>query len=152
MKDKEYHVANFATFVSKTLSFSPQKMDELNFRPVQYCINKIIELTKSCIWAISKWMQLSGNWTSCCAILVRNLILVISNWTCAVHSFNFEITHMISAQIALHSVQLPLKNEAPENITITLSACSKIKHWDTITSAVDHMIFILQKCFFHIWL
>ena len=56
MKDKEYHVANFATFVSKTLSFSPQKMDELNFRPVQYCINKIIELTKSCIWAISKWM------------------------------------------------------------------------------------------------
>ena len=49
MKDKEYHVANFATFVSKTLSFSPQKMDELNFRPVQYCINKIIELTKSCI-------------------------------------------------------------------------------------------------------
>ena len=51
-----YHVANFATFVSKTLSFSPQKMDELNFRPVPYCINKIIELTKSCIWAISKWM------------------------------------------------------------------------------------------------
>ena len=56
MKDKEYHVANFATFVSKTLSFSPQKMDEPSFRPVQYCINKIIELTKSCIWVISKWM------------------------------------------------------------------------------------------------
>ena len=25
MKDKEYHVANFATFVSKTLIFPPQK-------------------------------------------------------------------------------------------------------------------------------
>ena len=27
MKDKEYHVANFATFV-----FSPQKMDEFDFK------------------------------------------------------------------------------------------------------------------------
>ena len=56
MKDKEYHVVNFATFVSKTLIFSTQKMDEFNFKPAQYCINKIFELTKSCIWAISKWM------------------------------------------------------------------------------------------------
>ena len=36
------------------------------------------------------------------------IILVITNRTCAVRSFDFEITHMISAQIALHSVQLPL--------------------------------------------
>ena len=57
MKDKEWQiVANFATFVSKTLTFFPQKMGDLNFRPAQYCINKIFELTKSCIWAISKWM------------------------------------------------------------------------------------------------
>ena len=27
-----------------------------NFKPAQYCISKIFELTKSCIWAISKWM------------------------------------------------------------------------------------------------
>ena len=54
MKDKEYHMAHFATFVSKTLTFSSQKMDELNFRPVQYCINKIFELTNSFSWAISK--------------------------------------------------------------------------------------------------
>ena len=52
----DYHVANFATFVSKTLIFSSQKMDEFNFKPAQYCINKIFELTKSFIWAISKWM------------------------------------------------------------------------------------------------
>ena len=57
MKDKEYHAANFATFVSKTLIFPPPpEMDELNFKLAQYCINKIFELTKSCIWAISKWM------------------------------------------------------------------------------------------------
>ena len=49
MKDKEYHVTNFATFVSKTFVFPPQKMDEFNFKLAQYCINKIFELTKSCI-------------------------------------------------------------------------------------------------------
>ena len=49
-------MANFATFVSKTLIFSSQKMDEFNFKPAQYCINKIFELTNSFIWAISKWM------------------------------------------------------------------------------------------------
>ena len=42
----------------KLLLFPHPKMDEFNFRPAQYCINKIFELTKSCIWAISKWMNL----------------------------------------------------------------------------------------------
>ena len=36
------------------------------------------------------------------------IILVISNRTRAARSFNFGITRMNSAQIALHSVQLPL--------------------------------------------
>ena len=36
------------------------------------------------------------------------IILVISNRTRAARSFDFEITQMISAQIALHSGQLPL--------------------------------------------
>ena len=48
-KDKEYHAANFATFVSKTFVFSPKKMDEFNLKLAQYHINKIFELTKSCI-------------------------------------------------------------------------------------------------------
>ena len=52
MKYKEYHVANFATFVSKTLIFSVPKIDEFSFKPALYCINKIFELSKSCIWAI----------------------------------------------------------------------------------------------------
>ena len=57
MKDKEYHVANFATFVSMTLTFPPTKIKEFNFRPAQYCIKKIFEPPKSYIWATSKWMQ-----------------------------------------------------------------------------------------------
>jgi len=36
------------------------------------------------------------------------IILVISNRTRAARSFDFEITRMISDQIALHSIQLPL--------------------------------------------
>ena len=36
------------------------------------------------------------------------IVLVISNRTCAARSFSFEITRMISDQIALHSVQSPL--------------------------------------------
>ena len=56
MIDKEYHMANFATFVSKTAISPPQKRDEFNFKPAQYCINKIFEVTQSCIWAILKWM------------------------------------------------------------------------------------------------
>ena len=37
------------------------------------------------------------------------IILVISNWTRIARSFDFEITCMILAQIALHSVKLPLR-------------------------------------------
>ena len=37
------------------------------------------------------------------------IILVISNRTRAARSFDFEIMRMISAQIELHSVQLPLQ-------------------------------------------
>ena len=36
------------------------------------------------------------------------IILVISNQTRAARSFDFEITHRISDQISLNSVQLPL--------------------------------------------
>ena len=36
------------------------------------------------------------------------IVLVISNRTLAARSFDFEIMCMISDQIALHSVQLPL--------------------------------------------
>ena len=49
------------------------------------------------------------------------IILVISKRTHAVHSFEFEIMHMISARIALHLVQLPLSIENHIFSKITLS-------------------------------
>ena len=84
MKNKEYHVANFETFVSKALIFFSPKMDEFNFKPAQYCINKIFELTKSCINAISN---------GCKKVVIEprvvqfwsEITLVISNRTSAAH-------------------------------------------------------------------
>ena len=108
MKDKEYHVVIFATFVSKTLIFSSQNMDELNFKPAQYCINLN--------WPspVFGWFQNGCNKVVIEPPVVQfksEIILVITNQTCAACSFDFEITHMICAQIALHSVQLPLSIE-----------------------------------------
>ena len=48
------------------------------------------------------------------------IILVISNRTRAARFFDFEITRMISVQIALHSIQLPL--------LITLSASLSLEN------------------------
>ena len=96
MKDKEYHVANLQLLFPKLLFFSPQKMDEFNFKLALYCINKIFKLTKSCIQAISKCMLLSGNWTSCRAILLWNHTCDYkSNLRCALvrfwnHAYDFN--------------------------------------------------------------
>ena len=48
------------------------------------------------------------------------IILVISNRTRAARSFDFEITRMISDQIALYSVQLPLLIVPPFSKTTVL--------------------------------
>ena len=56
------------------------------------------------------------------------IILVISNQTRATRLFDFEITRMISDQIALHSVQLPLlinKDRSRQLITL----CDVIVSW-----------------------
>ena len=53
------------------------------------------------------------------------IILVISNQTRAARSFDFEITRMISDQIALHSVQLPLLK----------TELNKIYSWPPFTNA-----------------
>ena len=96
-----------ATFVSKTLTFSPKRWMNFQTGSVRYCINKIFELTKSFIWEFQN---------GCNKVVIEprvvqfwsEVILVISNRTRAARSFDFEITQMISTQIALHSVQLPL--------------------------------------------
>ena len=51
--------------------------------------NKVV--TESCVWQF--WSE---------------IILMVSNQTHATPSFDFEIMHVISTHIALHSVQLPL--------------------------------------------
>ena len=107
MKDKEYHVTNFATFVSKTLIFYPQKMEDLISN----------QLNTTLITYLNWPNPVFGRFQNGCNKVVIELcvvqfwseiILVISNQTCTVCSFNFEIMRIISAQIALHSVQLPL--------------------------------------------
>ena len=96
----------FATFVSKTLTFSPQKMDEFSDR-------LSIASIKYLNWPSSLFGQFHNG---CNKVVIEprvvqfwsEIILVISNRTHAARSFDFEITRMISAQIALHSVQLQL--------------------------------------------
>ena len=95
MKDKEYPVENFATFVFKTPIFSPQKMNEFNFKPAQYCINETFELTKSCIRATSEWLLRSSNWTEWSWIRAE-IICVISKLNERAAQVQFEITRIIS--------------------------------------------------------
>ena len=54
------------------------------------------------------------------------IILVISNRTHAARKFDFEITRMISAQISLHSVQLPLfiSQENVSKLQFFISFCT----------------------------
>ena len=56
------------------------------------------------------------------------IMLVTSNRTRAARSFDFEITRMISDQIALHSVQLPLlitftKTDVTNDFSFRKSPC-----------------------------
>ena len=82
MKGKESHcVANFATFVAKTLL-------SISIENKNGCNKGVVELSGVQFWS--------------------EIILVISNRTHAACSFDFEITCMISDQIALHSVHLTL--------------------------------------------
>ena len=78
MKGKEGHcVANFATFVPKTLLYISIE----NKKNKNGCNKVVIELS-----VVQAWSEI----------------------TLAVYSFNFEITRMISDQIALHLIQLPI--------------------------------------------
>ena len=107
MKNKEYHMANFAFIVSKLLFFPPKKWMNLISNQLSTASIKYLNWL-SCVF---------GQFQNGCKKVVieprvvqfwSEIILVISNRTRDARSFNFEIIHMISAQIALHSVQLPL--------------------------------------------
>ena len=66
-----------------------QRLDQYNLVPAEYGCNKVvIELRVVQFWS--------------------EMLLVILNRTRTSHSSDFKIMHMISDQIALYSVQLPL--------------------------------------------
>ena len=67
------------------------------------------------------------------------IIRVISNRTHAARSFDFEITRMISAQIALHSVQLPLF------IRFSVSVDEEITFYPTLFFAFGTSNLVPQK-------
>ena len=83
---------------------------------------------------------------------LSEIILVISNQTCAAHFFNLEIMHMISDQIALHAVQLPFSN-LPQQLTgLEKNQCMRYispmcctKHYCSF-----EILTILGQCFQHI--
>ena len=69
-------------------------MDEFNFKPAQYCINKIIELTKIPAFG---WFRNGCNKMVIEPRVVQfwsEIILVITIGTRAVRLFDFEITHI----------------------------------------------------------
>ena len=80
---------------------------------IKFQTNSILHLIKHLNWPspLFGWFQ-----NGCKKVVIEpcfvqfwsEIILVISNWTRTVCPFDFQITCMISAQIALHSVQLPL--------------------------------------------
>ena len=107
MKDKEYRMANFATFVSKTLTFPLQKWmnlisNQLSTASIKYLNwpSPVFERFKNGCDKVVIELRVVQFWSK--------IILVTSNRTRTACPFNFEITHIISAEIALHSVQLPL--------------------------------------------
>ena len=70
------------------------------------------------------------------------IILVISNRTRAARSFDFEIMRMISDQIALHSVQLPLLTISDyitqrEIIHLHLICTEKVGKYELINAEIE---------------
>ena len=111
----------------KTLIFSSQKMDDCNSKLAQYCSNKYLN------WPSPVFGRFQNG---CNKVVIEprvvqfwsEIILVISNRTRAARSFDFEITRMISAQIALHSVQLPLLIKIKNRLYQT-GNCSECKSY-----------------------
>ena len=91
----------------KLLFFSPPKMDDLISNRLSTASIKYLN------WPSPVFRRFQNG---CNKVVIEprvvqfwsEIILVITDRACAAHSIDFEITHMISAQIALHSVQLPL--------------------------------------------
>ena len=77
------------------------------------------------------------------------IMLVISNRTPAARSFDFEITCMISDQIALHSVQLPYTDKSikiGKYDLIDIDCIDQsVEIEDTLVSFIDLLILIFTE-------
>ena len=114
----EYHEANFATFVSQ-LTFPPQKMD-MNL--ISY------RLSTASIKHLNWPSPVFGRFQNRCNKVVIEPSVV---------QFRSKITRMISAQIALHSVQLPLLIELRKpnlNIYFLIKITKNNQHEQNMTN------------------
>ena len=96
MKDKEYHVANFATFVSKTLIPPPPRKKWMNLisNRLSTASIKIIVLTKIPAFG---WFRNGCNKVVIEPRVVQfwsEIILVITNGSRAARLFDFKISHI----------------------------------------------------------
>ena len=103
MKDNKYHEANFATFVSKSLIFPPKKWMNLISNQLSTALN----WPSPVLWRFQNGCNKVVT-EPCVGQFWSEIILMVSNRTHATPLFDFEITHVISAHIALHLVQLLL--------------------------------------------
>ena len=100
MKDKEYHVANLQLLFPKLFIFPPQKW--MNLISNWLCTASIKYLN----WPSPLFTRFQNG---CNKVVIEprvvqfwsEIILVITNRTCAARSFDFEITHTISTQITI---------------------------------------------------
>ena len=78
------------------------------------------------------------------------IILVISNRTRAVHWFDFEITHMISDQIALHSVQLGTiinhHTKILQRLQIVLALRARVQFFLVLGKFICAYIVVIPNC------
>ena len=160
-RQRVYHVANFATFVSKTLIPPPpkKKMDEFNLKPAQYYINKYFN------WPNPVFGQFQNGCNKveiepCVVQFWSEIILVIWNGTRTACSFDFEITHTyVLFQPKLHFTQfsyhykcyIMLKISRPTvilntkfNKFDTCGVCSIAYEWDKNVLLSFHHTWIMS--------
>ena len=109
MKDKEYIMWQILQLLFPKLLFPPPPKKWMNLISNQLSTTSIKYLN----WPNPVFGRFQNG---CNEVVIEprvvqfwsEIILVISNWTRTARSIDFEITRMFSAQIALHSVQLPL--------------------------------------------